>query len=366
MAKQIPYCPKCPPPRFPENSKEHSDRMVDVESSSEEAPLEVNNNNCNRDENVNVALPENKPWTQFSPIRQNPVMKPDIVFFGEDLPEVFYDGIRSDCDECDLVIVIGSSLNVSPVARIPDMVPRSVKQILVNRESIRMDFNAELLGNSDVILGEIACQLGWDIYEGKGRPGSPGEPPVFPLPEPEPASVKVIDERDGASPVASQTYVEIHSDTSKNNDTCENAARTTVTQQCASTVLNGSEVDDKITTELSGVTKDEDAIENPPSSPASCLQPVPVPMRRNGETCVYDFFSPKTYAFSGALLRPRGQLWDANQGDADDLSDELGSDHPIEYEDTSDDDNAERLSHEDLSDTVSKDVKTTMLSESMN
>ena len=47
------------------------------------------------------------------------IMKPDIVFFGEGLPEIFHDSMAKDKDECDLLIVIGSSLKVRPVALIP-------------------------------------------------------------------------------------------------------------------------------------------------------------------------------------------------------------------------------------------------------
>lgn len=46
-------------------------------------------------------------------------MKPDIVFFGEGLPDSFHKAIEEDKNNCDLLIVIGSSLKVRPVARIP-------------------------------------------------------------------------------------------------------------------------------------------------------------------------------------------------------------------------------------------------------
>ena len=46
-------------------------------------------------------------------------MKPDIVFFGEGLPDEFHDNMALDKDDCDLLIVIGSSLKVRPVALIP-------------------------------------------------------------------------------------------------------------------------------------------------------------------------------------------------------------------------------------------------------
>lgn len=47
------------------------------------------------------------------------VMKPDIVFFGESLPGEFHRQMAADKNECDMLIVIGSSLKVRPVALIP-------------------------------------------------------------------------------------------------------------------------------------------------------------------------------------------------------------------------------------------------------
>jgi len=49
-------------------------------------------------------------------------VKPDIVFFGQNLPEEFHRQMQLDKDECDLLIVIGSSLKVQPVALIPSNV----------------------------------------------------------------------------------------------------------------------------------------------------------------------------------------------------------------------------------------------------
>lgn len=46
-------------------------------------------------------------------------MKPDIVFFGESLPSEFHRQMEIDRDVCDLLIVMGSSLKVRPVALVP-------------------------------------------------------------------------------------------------------------------------------------------------------------------------------------------------------------------------------------------------------
>ena len=47
------------------------------------------------------------------------IIKPDIVFFGENLPEEFHEQMAEDKTVCDLLIVIGSSLKVRPVSLIP-------------------------------------------------------------------------------------------------------------------------------------------------------------------------------------------------------------------------------------------------------
>ncbi|KAE8151861.1 SIR2-domain-containing protein [Aspergillus avenaceus] len=62
------------------------------------------------------------------------VMKPDITFFGEDLPDEFGQRlIYHDRDRVDLVIVIGTSLKVAPVAEVPGVLPRTVPQIYISR-----------------------------------------------------------------------------------------------------------------------------------------------------------------------------------------------------------------------------------------
>jgi len=94
-----------------------------------------------------------------------PVMKPDIVFFGEGLPDHFHNSITRDKSYCDLLIVIGSSLKVRPVALIPSSLPPEVPQILINREPLpHCTFDVELLGDCDPIINQICLMLGegWD------------------------------------------------------------------------------------------------------------------------------------------------------------------------------------------------------------
>lgn len=91
------------------------------------------------------------------------VMKPNIVFFGEQLGDDFHNSLETDKEQADLLIVIGSSLKVKPVALIPKCVPPEIPQILINKEPLdHMGFDIELLGNCDDIIQELCLRLGQD------------------------------------------------------------------------------------------------------------------------------------------------------------------------------------------------------------
>lgn len=81
------------------------------------------------------------------------VVKPDIVFFGESLPSKFHDSIEEDFDDCDLLIIMGTSLEVQPFASLPDRVNENCVRLLVNRE---------IVGNKGI----------WSILSGLGMGGS--------------------------------------------------------------------------------------------------------------------------------------------------------------------------------------------------
>ncbi|KAK6204446.1 DHS-like NAD/FAD-binding domain-containing protein [Scheffersomyces amazonensis] len=101
------------------------------------------------------------------------VIKPNITFFGEDLPQRFYKCIENDRKKCDLVIVIGTSLKVEPVGSIIDRTPRKVPRILINKEPLpQRDFNLTLLGSCDDIVSIICSLLGkeWHIPHENFKP----------------------------------------------------------------------------------------------------------------------------------------------------------------------------------------------------
>lgn len=90
-------------------------------------------------------------------------VKPDIVFFGERLPDVFHGTLLHDIEQADLCLVLGTSLQVPPVAYIPEMV--GCRKILVNLEIL--DYFEDLwhvfhAGDCDSSLLYMAKHLGWE------------------------------------------------------------------------------------------------------------------------------------------------------------------------------------------------------------
>ncbi len=93
--QEIPYCEKCQLNNINHLSDSH---QVICSNSNDCDELEVKNTHMSRSSGI---------------------LKPDIVFFGEGLPEHYHKSINEDKSKCDLLIVIGSSLKVKPVANIP-------------------------------------------------------------------------------------------------------------------------------------------------------------------------------------------------------------------------------------------------------
>ncbi|XP_072495688.1 NAD-dependent protein deacetylase sirtuin-3, mitochondrial isoform X1 [Notamacropus eugenii] len=94
------------------------------------------------------------------------VIKPDIVFFGEQLPQRFFLHMV-DFPMADLLIIIGTSLEVEPFASLSQASRRSVPRVLINRELVG-PFAWQPRHNDVVQLGDIISgveilvkALGW-------------------------------------------------------------------------------------------------------------------------------------------------------------------------------------------------------------
>ena len=101
------------------------------------------------------------------------VMKPDIIFFGEALPDDFALRLTEhDRDVVDLVVVIGTSLKVSPVSEIVSYLPSHVPQIYISRTPVEhLNFDIDLLGDCDVVVAELCRRMGWELEHEMIPPG---------------------------------------------------------------------------------------------------------------------------------------------------------------------------------------------------
>jgi NAD-dependent histone deacetylase SIR2 len=93
------------------------------------------------------------------------VMKPDITFFGEALPPTFSQRLTThDRDLVDLVIIIGTSLKVTPVSEISRFLPPHIPQVYISRQAVsHINFDIDLLGDCDVVISELCRRLGWEL-----------------------------------------------------------------------------------------------------------------------------------------------------------------------------------------------------------
>ncbi len=63
------------------------------------------------------------------------VLKPDIVFYGEPLPEATFNAALRACQEADLCLVLGSSLTVYPAAALPEEAYRFGGRLVIINDS---------------------------------------------------------------------------------------------------------------------------------------------------------------------------------------------------------------------------------------
>lgn len=81
-------------------------------------------------------------------------MKPDIVFFGENLPVRFFTSMKMDFPRCDLLIIMGTSLQVQPFAGLVSRVSKSCPRLLINMEKA---------GQADPLFGLLGFGGGMDF-----------------------------------------------------------------------------------------------------------------------------------------------------------------------------------------------------------
>lgn len=95
-------------------------------------------------------------------------IKPDMVFFHEYLPNLFFEQYPIDLNEADLLIVAGTSLEVYPFASLPKKVnPNAKRFVITNRPKNLSMFKFKsqrdwlIEGDCQEIVEQICFKLGW-------------------------------------------------------------------------------------------------------------------------------------------------------------------------------------------------------------
>jgi NAD-dependent deacetylase len=86
------------------------------------------------------------------------ILKPDTVSFGQSMPEDKMAEAYRLAGECDLCIVLGSSLVVYPAAYIPmHALDKGAKLMIINRDETGLDSRADLVIHDSIgkVLGEM-------------------------------------------------------------------------------------------------------------------------------------------------------------------------------------------------------------------
>jgi len=108
----------------------HEDKLVEAHGSARGAHCLGCRKGFSRDWFADKVVKEEIPRCDSC----NELTKPDIVFFGENLPGRFFSAVNKDLPKCDLLIIMGTSLVVQPFASMVDRVPRRCPRLLINRE----------------------------------------------------------------------------------------------------------------------------------------------------------------------------------------------------------------------------------------
>ncbi|BGP17410.1 hypothetical protein JCM10213_003307 [Rhodosporidiobolus nylandii] len=148
FASRVPLCPYC-------TAEQDEATAAEAEEPPRKKKKKQHEWEDDSDDEAADNLPPKGEWEGKA------LIKPDIVFFGEALSDEFDRRLLEDRDEVDLLIVMGTSLRVSPVAQLPSHLPHSIPQVLINRDPVaHHQFDVCLLGDGDTVVQWLCDELG--------------------------------------------------------------------------------------------------------------------------------------------------------------------------------------------------------------
>ena len=90
------------------------------------------------------------------------ILKPNIVLYGEQLPEKIVRAARKSVAQADLILVVGSSLEATPAASFPiPALNRGAHLIIINHDPTYLDERADVIIHQDV--AEILPRIAEDV-----------------------------------------------------------------------------------------------------------------------------------------------------------------------------------------------------------
>lgn len=90
------------------------------------------------------------------------VIKPNVILFGEQLPIRVLQASKEAARKCDMMLIVGTSLEVAPASDIPQLAHRNgAKIVIVNQEPTPADNYADVVihERAAAVLPEIAYRL---------------------------------------------------------------------------------------------------------------------------------------------------------------------------------------------------------------
>lgn len=96
-----------------------------------------------------------KPFIEHGTLPQctkcNGILKPDVILFGEQLPQAAWQAAQRATRQCDLMLVAGSSLEVLPVAGLPiQALDHGAHLIVINNTTTYVNVRADIVITDDV------------------------------------------------------------------------------------------------------------------------------------------------------------------------------------------------------------------------
>ncbi len=93
---------------------------------------------------------------------QEGILKPDVILFGEQLPYKELQAAQDAARACDLMLIVGSSLEVAPASDLPILAKKTgARLVILNLERTNLDFEADVVihGRAAQILPQIVREV---------------------------------------------------------------------------------------------------------------------------------------------------------------------------------------------------------------